>query len=182
MVPLRYLVVGFDGSPLSELALFRALRLTEFTQFSLVHVVTVVEDEDDLVVLPDGVRLPEWSASEMLRLTVLGLAAGSKRLGRFARIIPHICAGRPAASLADFARRYQADMVLVGARGTGDTKKPLGSVPRELLEKLDIPVQVETFPLDRAFASEPPRTGEAALARALSLLSPRAHPTRVELN
>src|SRR5690606_21916542 len=102
MVPLRYLVVGFDGSPLSELALYRALRLTEFTQFALVHVVTVLDEDGDLVVLPDGMRLPEWSATEMMRLTVLGLAGRSRRLGRFARVVPHTCFGRPAVALASF--------------------------------------------------------------------------------
>lgn len=182
MPPLRYLVVGFDGSPLSELALFRALHITEFTQFSLVHVVTVVDEEDDLVVLPDGARLLEWSATEMLRLTVLGLVGRSKRLRRFARVIPHTCSGRPAAALADFARRYRADMVLVGARGTADTSEPLGSVPRELLGSLDVPLKIESFPLDRAFASEPSRTGKAAEVRSLSLLSPRAARTRAEQN
>lgn len=180
MVPLRYLVVGFDGSPLSELALYRALRLTEFTQFALVHVVTVLDEDGDLVVLPDGMRLPEWSATEMMRLTVLGLAGRSRRLGRFARVVPHTCFGRPAVALASFAKRYQADMVLVGARGADDTSESLGSVPKELLEKLELPLHIESFPLDRAWANLPSRTGGALEPGATSLLSPRGAPSRAE--
>lgn len=164
MEPIRYLVVGYDGSPWSELALFRALRLTEFSQFALVHVVTIVEAEDEIATLPSGVRLSSWAAGEAVRLTITRLAEASNHLGRFARIVPHVRAGAPGPALADFARRYQADMVLVGARGAGISSSPLGSVARHLLEGLSVPLRVEALPLDRGWAPTPS--------------SPRTHPTR----
>lgn len=182
MDPLRYLVVGFDGSPFSELALFRALQMTEFTQFALVHVVTVLEAEDNFASLPNGIRLSSWAAAEAMRLTVTQLTETSNRLGRFARVIPHVRTGATGPALVDFARRYQADMVLVGARGMGDSPAPLGSIARYLLEELSLPLRVESLPLDRAWAPAPRALRASARTSQELLLSQKSVAPRVALN
>lgn len=182
MDPLRYLVVGFDGSPYSELALFRALRITEFTQFALVHVVTAVDVDEDVATLPNGLRLSCFAASEALRLMATRLADTSNRQGRFARVVSHVRSGKPGPVLAEFARRYQADMVLVGARGIGESSSPLGSVTRSLLESLPTPLRIEALPLDRAWVPSPSVHAVGASRHGELLLSRKNAAPRVALN
>lgn len=182
MDPLRYLVVGFDSSPFSELALFRALKMTEFSQFALVHVVSVLEAEDDFAILPNGLRLSSWSASETMRLTVTRLTEVSNRLGRFTRVVPHVRTGAPGPALVDFARRYQADMVVVGAQGIGASSKPLGSVTRHLLEELALPLRIEALPLDRTWAPTRSAHPASVLRSHDLLLSQKNVAPRVALN
>lgn len=140
----QHIVVGYDGSPLSELALHRALRLTENAPFAMIHVVCVVKDEDDNVRLPSGQLLSRWAALDSLRHT---LHATTKNWGRSSsvRVVAHLRSGEPGQAIIDLAYRYHADQLILGAASFGSSRQlRVGSTARKVMENCEIPVHVET--------------------------------------
>jgi nucleotide-binding universal stress UspA family protein len=122
-------VVGLDGSAGSRHALEVARHLVEGRACCLVLCEVVDYDtEDD----PSGA----------------GVEAATQRLGQVAASLPdhpvsvEVVAGRPAQALAEVAEQQDADLVVVGTRGRGLTRRLLGSVAEDLLATSTRPVLV----------------------------------------
>jgi nucleotide-binding universal stress UspA family protein len=140
----QHLVVGYDGSPLSELALHRALRMTEHAPFGMIHVVSVVQEDGQSVILPTGERLSRWAALDTLR-HILDRTTKSWNLRRpQIRVIAHLRAGEPAQTLVDLAYRYHADQILIGVGANRTPSAPIGAVAARVLELSEIPVHLES--------------------------------------
>jgi|GEM_PF-1198598 len=140
----QHVVVGYDGSTLSELALNRALRLTENAPFGMIHVVCVVEEHGDQVRLPTGETLSRWAALEALRHSLHAL---TKSWGRNpnVRLVAHLRSGETGQAIIDLAYRYHADQLVLGATShDGDNQLRIGSTARMVMENCSIPVHIET--------------------------------------
>lgn len=146
----QHLVVAYNGSRLSELALHRALRLTEHTAFGMVHVVCVVEEEGDTLTLPTGEKLSRWAALDTLRLILDRTTRSWGLRTPQVRVVAHLRTGDPAQAIVDLAYRYHADQIIVG-QGSSTSSGALGPVSSRILELSEIPVHLES-PL----ASSPP--------------------------
>jgi len=148
MEGLKNIVIGYDGSTLSELAVRRALLMTQGSTLALLHVVMVVEEcgSDDYR-LPTGEVLPRYTALEMLRLTlrtqVQSWGLDSPRV----RLVAHMRTGAVVRTLVDVSYRFRADLLVLGAHGDSRVAGSVGSVAREVLDwTRDLPVHVEASP------------------------------------
>lgn len=122
-------LVGLDGSPESEHALQVATSVMGDRPCCLVLCEVVSYDaETD----PSGA----------------GVAAATDELDRVAQNLPdhnvtvEVVAGRPASALAEVAERHHADLVVVGTRGRGLSRRLVGSVAESLLSASRRPVLV----------------------------------------
>ena len=137
------LVVGYDGSSLSELALHRALRMTERSRFAMIHVVTVVEEDGDTLILPTGERLSRWAALDTLRHILHRTTKGWELRRPQVRVVAHLRIGEPGQVIVDLAYRYHADQIVIGVRTGGNPSAPIGDVASRILELSEIPVHLE---------------------------------------
>ena len=121
--PHPIVVVGFDGSPASHIALSRAIQRVGSTgTLYLVHAWQERPDAD-----PDGVI-------EEAQRTHPALSGVRCEL--------ELIAGPAAAAIADVAHVRGADEIIVGTRGFGRVRALLGSVAHELIHLADCPVTV----------------------------------------
>jgi nucleotide-binding universal stress UspA family protein len=137
--PHPIVVVGFDGSPASHVALSRAIqRVGSAGTLYLVHAWQERPDAD-----PDGVI----EQAERAHPALAGV-----------RWETELIAGPAAAAIADVARVRGADEIILGTRGFGRVRALLGSVAHELIHLAACPVtviperMVET-PVDAAAAA-----------------------------
>jgi nucleotide-binding universal stress UspA family protein len=123
------LVVGMDGSPDSEHALAVATTVMGDRRCCLVLCEVVDYDTE---IDPSGA----------------GVSAATDRLEEVAKTLTdhnvtvEVVAGRPVQALAEVAERHDADMVVVGTRGRGVSRRLLGSVAEGLLAQSRRPVMV----------------------------------------
>lgn len=123
------LVVGMDGSAASGHALEVAQRLVDSQDCSLVLCEIVDYDTE---VEPSGRGVAE--ATRRLEAVAASLGGGNVAI--------EVMAGRPAHALAQAADKHDADLIVVGARGQGLSKRLLGSVSEDLLRISQRPVLV----------------------------------------
>lgn len=142
----QHVLVGYDGSPLSELALHRAFRMVEHSTFALIHVVCVVDEgPGDAVRIPAGHLMTRWAALESVRLIVKGETEALRVRYPQARMIVHLRTGDVASALVDFAYRFHIDQIVVGAHGRSTHgSSTVGSVSNKLLTLTDIPTHIES--------------------------------------
>ena len=142
---LRNIVVAYDGSTWSDLAVRRALNLAKGSPFCIVHVMCVVESTGDDYVLPSGIRLSRWAALDAVRHIVRDLVDSLGIADPHVRIVAHLRSGPPAQCIVDFAYRYHADLVILGAKGSTQASgvPVVGSVARKVLQLSSVPVYLE---------------------------------------
>ncbi|MGE2835427.1 universal stress protein [Mycobacterium sp. SMC-4] len=120
------ILVGLDGSAQSSAAFDAAKRLFGATgQFVVTEVVAYEAAED-----PDQVAVT--TARERLTAATADGAAVRRE----------VLVGAPAEALSHFAEQIDADVIVVGRRGRGLTRRLLGSVSSSLLEQAEVPVLV----------------------------------------
>jgi nucleotide-binding universal stress UspA family protein len=128
------LVVGFDGSPLSHLAVDYVA-------------VTTGPDDEVLIVYAYGAgtrggasagREHRRSVGQAILDTALSPTGPPLR----AHYALELRDEPPGAALAQAAREHNADFIVVGAAGAGSVEGCLGSVPTALLRRGDHPVLV----------------------------------------
>ena len=116
-------VVGFDGSPASHVALSRAIQRVGATgTLYLVHAWQERPDAD-----PAGVI----EQAERAHLALAGIRWDAEPI-----------AGPAATAIADVAQVRGADEIIVGTRGFGRVRALLGSVAHELIHLAACPVTV----------------------------------------
>jgi nucleotide-binding universal stress UspA family protein len=136
--PMAPIVVGVDGSPVSEAALAFAYEAAAARAVSLV----AVHSWQDVVVDPSVAPLVDWDAIETDEKVLLAerLAGWSEKYPDVPvqRIVPR---DRAAHALVELSRRAQ--LVVVGSRGRGGLSGLLlGSVSHALLHRAHCPVAV----------------------------------------
>jgi nucleotide-binding universal stress UspA family protein len=139
------LLLATDGSPSAEQAL--QLVLEEPWPFpSVVRVVTVL-DEAAMSIGTPWPLVPQALSGDLDGLARSAAAATLEHAG--ARLRPILAVesamleGRPAQAIADEARRWGADAVVMGSRGHGAlSSMALGSVSAEVIDMTDRPVLI----------------------------------------
>ena len=145
-----HIVVGFDGSTTSELALHHAFTTNAGSPYGMVHVACFVEQTVDGVRLPTGEEMSRWAAGDYLRHVVKHLAKGWVHGKAEVRVAIHLKGGDPdqsniARELVDLAYRLHADQIVVGVRGHGLVRDgKVGRTTQAILDHSDIPVHVES--------------------------------------
>jgi len=146
VVPIQFLV-GFDFSPLAELALGQAALLASQLPAADIHILSAVETARDLEV---GERLRARAASA-LRIVEAGPGV---------RVFVHVTPGDPAGQILALAEDIQADLILVGTHGRHGLERLLvGSVAERVVRSATCPVLVmrpRTYDASRQLAPEPP--------------------------
>jgi nucleotide-binding universal stress UspA family protein len=136
--PHPCIVVGFDGSPASHVALSRAIqRVGPSGKLYLVHAWTVPEAWRGR-----GTYQPymdrELTAAEAVLDAAVAAHPGLEGITWESELI-----GAPAAkAIADVAEARDADEIILGTRGFGRVRALLGSVAHELIHLAPCPVTV----------------------------------------
>jgi nucleotide-binding universal stress UspA family protein len=160
-----HLLVGYDDSPESELALHRGFRAVDDSRFALIHVVSVVRSAGGgFITLPSGGRLQRYAALEMLRHTIETLFTQWELKKPQLHAVAHIVDGDPAAALVDFAYRNHVEQIVLGVKRRHQGGAHVGSVAEKVLTLSDIPVHLET-----ALSSSPPRMSASAQSASVAL-------------
>lgn len=119
-------LVGLDGSAVSSEALKVAERLMRTSH--RVVLCEVVDYDAEADPSSDAVS----TATERLRQTAERLPGDNVTI--------EVMSGRPAQALAEAADMHDADVIVVGTRGHGLSRRLLGSVTEELLASSDRPI------------------------------------------
>src|SRR5690606_23986459 len=152
-------VVGFDFSSQSEMALERAIWMLSGLEDAEIHIVSAlggqgVEDRS----LGSYNRLPE----EELRRRVIAVAEARRAQAEATTIhfFVHTRTSDPTAAILEVAREIRAEMILVGTHSKkGVRRLLLGSVAGSLVRQADCPVLVMrelTYGLEAGPQPEPP--------------------------
>ena len=136
--PHPVVVVGFDGSPASHVALSRAIqRVGPYGKLYLVHAWDVPESWRG-----GGNYQPyvdrALTEAEAVMESALELHPGLKGVTWERELI----GGPPARAIADVAEVRRADEIVLGTRGFGRMRALLGSVAHELIHLAPCPVTV----------------------------------------
>lgn len=131
-------VVGFDASPPSHVALSRAIRRVGTTgKLYLVHAWQVPEawrGRGNYQPFVDRAMETADAVLESAKTAHPGLADVTWE--------SELIGGPPARSIADVAKVRGADEIIIGTRGFGRMRALLGSVAHELIHLADCPVTV----------------------------------------
>ena len=139
-------VVGYDGSPLSELALRRAVEEASRAEFSVVHVVAVARGVDARVRMPDGLLVDPWAGLLALRLTVAELLRKWQLHDQVVRVVAHVATGEPGPTLIEAAARLDAHSITVGVRGASrGGKDRLGHVAAHVAQHAPCKVHLQSL-------------------------------------
>lgn len=143
------ILIGHDGSPASATArdLVASLPLPPETA---VRLVTVLEDVGALLgAEPASAVVEGWSAAEKQALAGQSAALESAADGFQAAAVRHVARpevailrGRPATALVEEARRWPADLLVIGSHGHGADSGIMGSVANEVIDQANVPVLV----------------------------------------
>jgi nucleotide-binding universal stress UspA family protein len=136
--PHPCVVVGFDGSPASHVALTRAIeRVGPYGKLYLVHAWEVPEAWRGRGNYQPYVDRALTRAEEVMESAV----AAHPGLGRISWE-RELIGGPPAQAIADVAEVRKADEIVLGTRGFGRVRALLGSVAHELIHLAPCPVTV----------------------------------------
>jgi nucleotide-binding universal stress UspA family protein len=144
------IVVGYDYSPIAELALGRALELASREEQGEVHVVSVVVQMGEFVGagvtgLAAAPTIPLEDAYDALEARTGQLMSEwqSATQRTFSRLSVHVRSEVPAAEIAQLASDLEADLVVVGTHGRrGLRRLLLGSVAEGVVRLAHCPVLV----------------------------------------
>lgn len=136
-----HIVVGFDFSPLAELALREAAALAVDRPDISIHVVNARSD---------GRHRISHSASEDVNFEVEAAMKASARLaladqgaGEGVEVFTHALFGDPAKAIVAMAEDVDAELIIVGTHGRRGIKRlVLGSVAEEVMRSASCPVLV----------------------------------------
>ena len=157
VVPTQFLV-GFDFSPLAELALGQAAFLASQRPAADIHIVNAVETARDRI---SHARNEDIGFEVGERLRALAASALRKvEAGSNVRVFVHVTHGDPAGEILALAEDVQADLILVGTHGRHGLKRLLmGSVAERVVRNATCPVLVmrpRSYDASRQQAPEPP--------------------------
>jgi nucleotide-binding universal stress UspA family protein len=149
--PHPVVVVGFDGSPASHVALSRAIqRVGPYGTLYLVHAWEVPQAWRGRGTYQPYVDRALTAAEETME-EALAAHPGLKGITWVRELI----GGPPAKAIADVAEVRGADEIILGTRGFGRMRALLGSVAHELIHLAPCPVTVIPERMVEAGAAAP---------------------------
>lgn len=143
--PYRRAVAAVDLSDSSAAAVDLALALTPDTE--TVTAVASLPSHDEMILSDAGVPPEQLDGVRRERLALL-----EERLDKFVAgwgglVTPRVLDGPPPETVAEFARRRNADLVVVSSRGAGDSSMVLlGSVAEATMSTVPCDVAVARVP------------------------------------
>ncbi len=162
-----HIVVGFDFSDLSRLALADALGLASLNERTVLHILGVLDGRSGLgPVEPDGKA--DYTDAEKVQAEIKQVVAHkiTKYNPTGFEYFIHARIGDPADELLGLAEECNADLIVVGTHGrSGLERLLLGSVAERVVRNASCPVLVmrpkstsesDTAAADEAFQPEPP--------------------------
>jgi nucleotide-binding universal stress UspA family protein len=136
--PPAVLVVGFDFSPLAELALWEAAATAARDPYAIIHVVYAVEHN---LAKAEMDRVEAEMSARMK--TSIEAALRAARGDHGVRIFAHIRRGPAAHEILAVASEVEADLILVGTHGrSGVARLILGSVADKVMRIATCPVMI----------------------------------------
>ena len=136
--PHPIVVVGFDGSPASHVALSRAIqRVGPYGKLYLVHAWEVPEAWRGR-----GNHQPYVDRALTEAEAVMESAVAAHPALESITLERELIGGPAARAIADVARVRRADEIILGTRGFGRVRALLGSVAHELIHLAPCPVTV----------------------------------------
>jgi nucleotide-binding universal stress UspA family protein len=147
----RSIVVPLDGSPTSEESLPLADRIAAATGATL-HLVRVVPAATEAVYPHEGTGLPPATLSDDPIQARADLEAARARIRHIPseRVESTVLEGEVVRSLSRYAKRVDADLLIMGSRAPGTLGRMLlGSVADEVVRSIALPVIVLPSGRDR---------------------------------
>ena len=137
-------VVGYDFSPSSRAALYRAIALATRAPFHVLHFVCVIEPDSPLPSLP--ARKVDYEYAERVQQAVteqIQLELGATKSKLRIHFNVHARIGKPADEILQLAREVGADLIIVGSKGLkGVERFVLGSVSEKVVREAGCTVEV----------------------------------------
>lgn len=133
---MNKILVGFDGSEGSELALNRALLLLD-DYGELILLAVIPSPSDKTFVDTDMYKTIRSKAESMISETI-------QDIGKQEYVITSMVEeGDPAARIIDIASKLNVDLIVLGSRGTSELGRyPIGSVANKVVQYAHKPVMV----------------------------------------
>jgi nucleotide-binding universal stress UspA family protein len=136
----RHVLVGFDGSPESALALTHAIALAQSYRARLALVAVVPPPPLLAWQAPGGMRGVHDSEQTELEA---GLRAAADRVPDDLSVTTRLLDGDPAREILRAARDGDHDVIVLGSRGRGRVSAALlGSVSNRVMHEAEVPVIV----------------------------------------
>jgi len=147
----RQVVIGYDFSPTSEIALDRGVDIACRAPQHVLHVVVAIDEAHPLPGLYTGKvdydyaeRVQQALSEKVKEAFATREAPGEVHFFVHARI------GKPAKEILDLAKQMGADLIIVGSHGhTGVNRILFGSVSEAVVRRAECPVMVvrpKTYP------------------------------------
>jgi nucleotide-binding universal stress UspA family protein len=136
------ILVPFDGSPLSEKALERAVTRHPDAEITVLNVIDPVQAvyEAELKGLPSA---RNWVDRVADRADDLCAAAAERAAAHGCEVTTAVETGRPARAILDYADEHGIDHVVMGSHGrSGVSRLVLGSVAEQVVRQSPVPVTV----------------------------------------
>jgi nucleotide-binding universal stress UspA family protein len=132
-------VVAYDFSPSSELALARAIEVAMRAPQYTLHIVAVIDPHDPL-------RSVTYNTADQLQQAIserVTAAFARRDSAGDIQFFVHARIGKPATEILDFASDFGADLIFIGSHGrTGIARLFLGSVSERVVREALCPVFV----------------------------------------
>lgn len=142
----RPVVVGFDFSASSEVALDRAVQLAGRAPEHVIHVVCVIDPKHSIPAIPPSGEIDYLYAAQVQETLAAVVHAALERGHVSARInfFVHARINKNAAEeILDLARELGAELVIVGSHGlTGLERIVIGSVSEKIVREAHCTVEV----------------------------------------
>lgn len=140
-----HMVVGYDFSETSQLALSRAIALAATESRHILHVLTVLDHKHDL--RPRGKGHFDYTDAEELQKQLTSAVEGQLAEDRPVSQIHffvHVHIGKPADEILALADEVGAHLIVMGSHGrTGLQRMVMGSVSEKVVREAGCPVLVE---------------------------------------
>ena len=132
------IVVGFDFSPLADLALAEAAAIAARDGDLIIHLVHVIESR---VPAPEMTPIEAEILDQVRPHVERALRVADAETNQ--RVFTHVRWGNPASEVLALAEEVQADMIVVGTHGrTGLSRLMVGSVAEKVVRNAGCPVLV----------------------------------------
>jgi nucleotide-binding universal stress UspA family protein len=142
----RHVLVAFDGSPDSELALEHAVGLSQAFRSRLALVAVVPPPPAFAWQAPGGVRAAHDAQMDELDK---GLREAADAIPDDLPVTTRLLDGDPAHEILRAAREGEHDLIVMGSRGRGRvTAALLGSVSQRVMHESPVPVMIVHRPHD----------------------------------
>ena len=143
-------VVAYDFSPSSELALARAIEIAARAPQHVLHIVAALDPHERAIGPLTGVTYETAERIQKLVLECVTKAFHGRKSAAEIKFFVHARIGKAATEVLQLAREVGADLIIIGSHGkAGLERLVLGSVSEQVVREARCPVIVardKTYP------------------------------------